>query len=160
MSPDPGKTVPEDQRMRAGQVIEFVADTDFVVKGNRPLLLTQGIDCEASLSLAISVDKLLEDLTFAVLPHFDQMIAVVRKGDQPVTLDGGRLDDTLFFPAGDEYQVARVPLDKCPASKLLCPHRLQGAFGMTLRGMDIVASYALTAPAWAACIDTLANCVN
>ena len=43
------------------------------------MLLTQGIDCEASLSLAISAEKMLTDVTFAVLPVFDQMIAVVRR---------------------------------------------------------------------------------
>jgi hypothetical protein len=155
---DPDKPVPETQMMHAGQVIEFVAETDFVVKGNLPLLLTQGIDCEASLSLAISVDKLLEDLTFSVLPYFDQMIAVVRRGTQPVLLDGVPIDN-MFAPPGGEYQVARVPLEKCPVSKPLCTYRLQGLFGMTLRGMDVEASYALTAPAWTACIDPV-TCVN
>ena len=42
--------------------------------------MTQGIDCEPSLSLAISADKSLDDLTFAVLPFFDQVAAVARRG--------------------------------------------------------------------------------
>jgi hypothetical protein len=160
MRPDPMTAGPEDQTMHAGQVIEFVAETDFVVKGNRPLLLTQGIDCEASLSLGISVDKPPEDLTFSVLPHFDQMIAVVRMGIKPVLLDGVPIGSTFFAPAGGDYQVARVPLERCPASRGVCTHRLQGSFGMTLRGMDVLASYVLTTPSWAACIDPLVNCVN
>ena len=54
--------------MAAGEVLELIATGDFVVTSSEPLLMTQGIDCEPSLSLAISADKLLDDLTFAVLP--------------------------------------------------------------------------------------------
>jgi hypothetical protein len=52
--------------------------------------------------------------------------------------------------------VARVPLQPpCSASQQICLHRLQGRFGVTVRGMDVLASYALTAPAWAGCVDPL-----
>ena len=66
-------------------MIELMADVDFVVEAtNWPVLMTQGIDCEPSLSLAISADQLLEDVTFSVLPGFDQMVAIVREQDEPV----------------------------------------------------------------------------
>ena len=61
------------------------------------------------------------------------------------------------MPAGGDYEVARVLLEPCPPSKLVCTHRLQGRFGMTLRGMDVLASYALTAPSWKGCV---LDCVN
>ena len=110
--------------------------------------MTQGIDCEPSLSLAISADKSLDDLTFAVLPFFDQVAAVARKGKNVVTLDGVAIPDSMFTPAGGGFEVARVPLPDCAPSLQVCTHRLHGLFGMTMRGMDIAASYALTAPAW------------
>lgn len=145
---------PEPVPLGAGEVHEMVAVGDFVVTSTEPLLMTQGIDCEPSLSLAISADKLYEDVTFAVLPSFDQMIAIARVSATRIVLDGSRIDDVNFKPAGGGYDVARVTLPPCPASQVVCAHRLQGRFGMTLRGMDVLASYALTAPAWSGCIDT------
>ena len=135
------------RRWTAGEVIELIADGDFVVKATEPLLMTQGIDCEPSLSLAISADKLLTDVTFAVLPAFDQMVAIARmQSEHRLARRRRPIDDALFAPAGGGYEVARVLLADCPPSKLVCTHRLQGRFGMTLRGMDVLASYALTAP--------------
>jgi hypothetical protein len=159
--PDPSRPVHANVTMGAGAVIEFVADTDFVVSANGPLLLTQGIDCEPSLSLGISADRLLQDVTFSVLPSFDQMIAVARLGKEQVLFDGAPLNSALFKPAGGGYEVARVPLDKCLPSAQVCTHRLQGRFGMTLRGMDVFASYVMTMPSWTGCIDPLdPTCVN
>ena len=99
--------------------------------------MTQGIDCEPSLSLAISADKSLDDLTFAVLPFFDQVAAVARKGKNVVTLDGVVIPDSMFTPAGGGFEVARVPLPDCAPSLQVCTHRLHGLHGMTMRGMDI-----------------------
>jgi hypothetical protein len=160
-SPYPGRPVHANTTLKAGEVIEMMADVDFVVKGtNGPLLVTQGIDCEPSLSLAISADQLLEDVTFSVLPSFDQMVAIVRMQGEPVRLDNFAVDDASFAPAGGGYEVARVLLQPpCRPSELVCTHRLQGRFGMTLRGMDVLASYALTAPAWKGCNDP-SDCVN
>jgi hypothetical protein len=144
-----------------GHVLELPLKGDFVANASGPLLVTQGIDCEPTLSLAISADKLLQDLRFAVLPSFDQMIAVARLIGDPVMLDGTTLDASMFVRVGGGFEVARVTLPVCPASQQTCTHRLQGRFGMTLRGMDVVASYALTAPAWAGCIDSLdPACLN
>jgi hypothetical protein len=155
-SPDPSRPVHANTPMKAGEVIELTADVDFVVEANWPVLMTQGIDCEPSLSLAISADQLLTDVTFSVLPGFDQMVAIVRMKNDPVSLDNVPVDD--FVPAGGDYEVARVLLQPpCPPSKLVCTHRLRGRFGMTLRGMDVLASYVLTAPSWKGCND---DCVN
>jgi hypothetical protein len=162
ISPDPSRPVHANTPLKAGEVLELMADVDFVVEADWPVLMTQGIDCEPSLSLAISADELLHDLTFAVLPAFDQMVAIARMQNQPepVLLDGVPVKDALFVPAGGGYEVARVLLEPpCPPSKLVCTHQLQGSFGMTLRGMDVIASYALTAPAWKGCNDLL-DCVN
>jgi hypothetical protein len=164
ISPDPSRPVHADTTiMKAGDVIELTADVDFVVKSLSPLLMTQGIDCEPSLSLAISADNLMEDqdVTFSVLPVFDQMVAIARLRNEPVWLDGEPVENHApFVPAGGDYEVARVLLEPpCPPSKLVCTHRLQGRFGMTLRGMDVLASYALTAPSWKGCVDP-SDCVN
>src|SRR4029079_19417413 len=110
---------------------------DFYVTSKEPLLMTQGMDCEPSLSLAISADKSLDEVTFAVLPFFEQVAAVARKGKNVVTLDGVALPDSMFTPAGGGFEVARVPLPDCPPSLQVCTHRLHGLFGMTMRGMDI-----------------------
>jgi hypothetical protein len=90
-----------------------------------------------------------------VLPSFDQMIAVTRLIGDPLKLDGKPLDRSLFTRANSTFEVARITLDPCPASEEACVHRLEGHFGMTMRGMDVVASYALTAPAWSGCVDPL-----
>jgi hypothetical protein len=157
----PSGPIRTGELLEPGQVLEFTATDDLFVSGTGPLLMTQGMDCEPTLSLAISADKFLQDLTFAVLPSFDQTAAIARKSGQTVMLDGVALDEKLFVSAGGGYQVARVALPTCPPSEQVCTHRLQGRFGMTLRGMDVVASYALTAPAWAGCIDMLdPGCLN
>ena len=63
------------------------------------------------LSLAVSADQMLDDLTFAVLPSFDQMIAVVRNQGDPIMLDGGPVPDTLFTQAGNCHDPS---LATCP----------------------------------------------
>ena len=102
--------------------------------------------------------------TFAVLPSFDQMVAVVRMhSDRRLELSRRAglarrepIDETLFLPAGGGYEVAHVPLAAVPRERRVCTHRLQGHFGMSLRGMDVLASYALTAPAWGGCRTSVA----
>jgi hypothetical protein len=148
----PGGLIRSQEKFPPGEVMEFTMTGDFIVTSTEPMLMTQGMDCEPSLSLAISADRFLNDLTFAVLPGFDHVVAVARKERTVVTLDGGPIREP-FMPAGGGFEVARVHLDACPVSQQVCTHRLQGSFGMTLRGMDIAASYALTAPVWYGCID-------
>ena len=44
------------QRLNAGEVHMFVEVGSFTVSANYPILVTQGIDCEPSLSLAVAID--------------------------------------------------------------------------------------------------------
>ena len=152
--PDGAGPPPASIMLGPGEVAEIVVAGDFFVSGSGPLLVTQGIDCEPSLSLAVSADQMLADLAFATLPSFDEMVAVVRKQGDDVMLDGTSLPVTMFSPAGSGYEVARLHLP-CATSEQVCPHRLQGKFGMTMRGMDVLASYALTALAWSGCHDPI-----
>jgi hypothetical protein len=154
----PTGTPPGAITMGAGETFDMIATGDFVVTATAPLLLTQGIDCEPSLSLGVPVDQLLDDLTFAVLPWFDQVAAVVRKAGKPITLDGVPIPESLFAAAGGGYEVARVSIPTCDASERVCAHRLQGSFGLTLRGMDVLSSYALTMPTWIGCHDVDLTC--
>jgi hypothetical protein len=146
----PGLTgVPGPIMLDAGKVTEMtVSGGSFRVTSNLPVLVTQGMDCEPTLSAAVATRVMMNDLRFAVLPHFDQMIAVVRHAQVPVTLDDMPIDDALFRPAGGDFEVAQVTLPMCPMANGVCVHHLVGEFGMTMRGMDVVASYALTAPTW------------
>ena len=163
MGPPGGDPPPPYRTLMAGEVAEIVATGDFVVSSHNPLLVTQGIDCEPSLSLAISADRIsadkpLEDLRIAYLPSFDQMIAVARLAGDQILMDGVPIGDGMFMPAGGGFEVARIQLLPCPATDQVCTRHLQGRFGVTMRGMDVLASYALTAPAWSGCIDPL-DCV-
>ena len=158
--PDGNGPPPDPITLKAGQTAEIVTTGDFVASSTEPFLMTQGIDCEPSLSLAVSADLFLDDLTFAVLPWFDQVAAVVRTQGVQVLLDDSPIPDAQFTPAGDGYEVARVSLPTCPSSQEACAHRLQGTFGVTLRGMDVLASYALTMPAFPNCRDSSDVCIQ
>ena len=89
-----------------------------------------------------------------MLPSFDQVAAIARKANDVVLLDGVVIPSAMFTPAGGGFEVARVRLPDCPPSEQVCTHRVQGLLGMTMRGMDVSASYALTAPTWKGCIDS------
>ena len=135
-----------------------VSGGDFSVEASGPLLLAQGIDCEPTLALAVSAD------TMAVRPFVCGVAELrsARRGraaagsagharrhaDRRHAVSSPRVATSRAF-----YEVARVPLATCPPRELVCTHRLTGQFGMTLRGMDVLSSYALTAPSWPGCID-------
>jgi IgGFc binding protein len=140
--------------LKQGEVLErVVSGGSFTVTSTFPIMVMQGMDCEPTLSAAVSADPLLKDLRFAVLPNFDTMLAIVRKAGQPIFLDGARIEDSLFEPAGGGFDVAQVPLEVCPGAAGVCAHHLEGRFGLTLRGMDVLSSYAMTAPTWVPCVD-------
>ena len=83
----------------------------------------------------------------------------MRRTGQPVYLDGRVLDGFSTIAVG--FDVARVHLDPCTRAEGVCTHRLQGQFGFTMRGMDVLCSYALTAPTWVPCSDVeLTGCLN
>jgi hypothetical protein len=158
----PGSTAtpPPDRTINAGEVFELEAAEDFTVTSSRPVLVMQGMDCEPTLSSAVPTTVWLTDYWFAVLPNFDTQIALVRHMGQPVYLDGRQLD-VAFAPAGGGFEVARVTLDPCPREDVVCTHHLEGQFGFTMRGMDVLCSYALTAPTWVPCSDVDSmGCLN
>jgi hypothetical protein len=129
------------------------AGIDFVVHADVPILLTQGMDCEATLSSAIPADAPIPQQVFALAPNFDHMLAIVRKiegNPGRVTLDDTDIT-TQFAPVGDGFGVARVPVPTCYGTVDHCVHRLVGAYGLTLRGMDVACSYATTYPSWGGC---------
>jgi hypothetical protein len=149
-------TPPLDQgaTLAAGRAYEVVVSGgSFTINASGPVQVMQGMDCEPTLAPAVNVKPFLTDLRFAVLPNFDQVIAVVRPAGVPVSLDEGPIDDAKFRPAGGGFEVAQVTLDACSTTSEVCTHHLAGTFGVTLRGMDVVCSYALTLSTWVTCSD-------
>jgi IgGFc binding protein len=141
-----------DRIIGAGEAFHFSVVGDFAVSASSPIQVMQGMDCEPSLSSAVPTAAWLTDYWFGALANFDTMIAIVRMAGEPVFLDGAKLEDSLFQAAGMGFDVARIPLGACPSAAVVCPHHLEGKFGFTMRGMDVLASYALTAPTWP-CVD-------
>jgi len=126
---------------------------DFVVHSNVPILMTQGMDCEATLSSAVPVDAPLGPLTFALVPNFEHALVIVRKDSRdapPVLLDSYDISDQ-FVPIADGFSVARREPPSCYDSVGACVHQLTGAHGLTLRGMDVTSSYATTPMTWVKC---------
>ena len=152
------RTPIDDLAVTAGIVYELPVPSadDFVVRADAPFLATQGMDCEATLSSAIPADAAgtLVQL-FALPPNFDHVLALVRRNDSdfagPVILD--REDITnQFVPLDDVFEVARIEIPSCFGPIDRCVHRLTGAFGISLRGMDVVCGYAVTFPTWVQCV--------
>lgn len=156
---DGGRTSAPSYHLDAGELVELtVAGGSVRVTSTRPAMVTEGLDCEASLSGAIATASLLTYLRFATLPHFDQMLALVRQAGDTVALDGFMISDAEFVPAGGGFEVAHVPVPPCPGAQGACPHELAGRFGVALRGMDVLSSYAMTAPTWVC--DMATGCVD
>ena len=139
----------------AGAFLTMVEVGSFIVSANFPILVTQGIDCEPSLSLATAVGAttLLTNLPFAVPPGFDLQLEVVRPTGAPILLDGtGRRRGHV--PVGGARVRGRVgPARPCIPTdgSGVCTHLLvstskNGGFGMSLRGMDVGSSFAFTTP--------------
>jgi hypothetical protein len=162
---DFGLPTPERVWLRAGQSVTRVSSAPFTVNATRPILVTQGIDCEPSLSLAISADQnaLLTNASFAALPVFDQVVAIVRQSGAALVLDGVPLQDSMFQAIDGNFEITELPLTPCRAASGACLHRLTstgGGFGLTLRGMDVSASYALTTPGLLRCDSNSELCLN
>jgi hypothetical protein len=148
----------------AGGAASLIGAGSFTVIASSPVLVTQGLDCEPSLSLAIAADAgaLIKDLSFALLPNFDQLLAIVRPMGTVVELDETPLPDSIFQQAGAAFEVGEVSLVACPPAAGVCTHHLTAAkgFGLTVRGMDVQSSYALTAPALVGCDPVYEVCLN
>jgi hypothetical protein len=162
----PSATYPLD----AGASQTIVQAGSFIISATDPILVTQGIDCEPSLSLAVAVGgpNLFKSLLFAVPPQFDLQLAIVRVSGQEIDLDNVRVAEGLFQPVGRGYDVAAVPLDPCVPTdgSGICTHLVASkspsasGFGLTLRGMDVGSSFALTPPLLASCDSSLPSCPN
>ncbi|MFL5304876.1 MAG: IgGFc-binding protein [Polyangia bacterium] len=162
---DFGGPSPERVWLRAGQSVTRVSSAPFTVTSSRPVLVTQGMDCEPSLSLAISADPnaLLTNVSFAALPVFDQIVAIVRQSGAVLNLDGVPVSDSMFRPIDSNFELAELPVATCRAASGACLHRVistGGGFGLTLRGMDVSASYALTTPGLLRCDSNSEVCLN
>ena len=151
----------------AGMAQTLIEVGSFVVNANYPVLVTQGMDCEPSLSLAMAVGatNLFKSLPFAVPPGFDLLLGIVRPAGAAVALDGVAVDDSSFEAVGSEFEVAAVPLAPCVPTdgSGVCTHQLasSGGVGMTLRGMDVGSSYALAVPLLVLCNDPNSElCLN
>ena len=126
---------------------------DFMVQGDKPILVTQGMDCEPTLASAIPVDAPSDVQVFTLAPNFDHMLAIVRKNDGSGAGDARR---SATSPAssrrsgrGSRSRAFAVP--PCYGTVDQCVHTLTGAFGMSLRGMDVSSSYSTTFPSWEEC---------
>ena len=139
----------------AGGVLTLYESGNFTVSANYPILVTQGIDCEPSLSLATAVGAttLLTDLPFAVPPSFDLLLEIVRSAGAQILLDSNPIGGAMFHAVPGGFEVASVPLPACTPTdgSGVCTHTLlstsmNGGFGMSLRGMDVGSSFAFSTP--------------
>ncbi|HXJ21731.1 MAG TPA: IgGFc-binding protein [Polyangia bacterium] len=160
-----GPPASETIRLHAGESLTRVSSAPFTIVGSKPILVTQGMDCEPTLSLAIGADAkaLLTSLAFAGVPGFDQELVIVRSIGSVIALDNMHIPDNVFQSVGGGFEMAALPLPNCGATSGACLHRLVatvGGFGMTMRGMDVSASFALTAPGLLRCDPNTVFCVN
>ena len=129
---------------------------DFIVHSTQPIIMTQGMDCEPTLSSAVPVDQPLGPQLLALAPGFEHALAIVRRDEHgvvpPVILDDSNIS-ALFTPVAEGFSVARVVIPPCAGPIDRCVHRLLGAYGVTLRGMDVACSYAVTPATWTMCTD-------
>lgn len=145
-------TVPFPQSKGVPYQYRVESTDDFLVSANVPIMVMQGMDCEPSLSAAISTEAPMDAQVFTLAPNFDHMLAIVRKNNgSAVTLDGRDIS-AQFSPVANQFDVARVSVPACYGTVGQCVHTLTGAWGMSLRGMDTSSSYATTFPSWMDCV--------
>jgi hypothetical protein len=161
-----GNALPPPFTLNTGESKTIITAGSFEVDAKYPVLVTQGIDCEPSLSLAIAVGgaQLYKDLSFAVPPGFDLLLGIVRHAGVEVDLDGADVGNSPFTPVSVDYEVAAVPLPACAPTdgSGVCTHRLQSklGIGMSVRGMDVRSSYVLTVPVLVRCDPTTGSCLS
>ena len=113
------------------------------------ILLAQWLDCEPALAWGINSRMGHGTMNFVLPPGFDHELIVVRKQNTSVSLNGQSDLGAPYAPLGD-FEIARVPASRwqpCDDSLDVCNHRLDGSdFSTSLRGMDVVCSYAVTPP--------------
>jgi hypothetical protein len=152
---------PPPRVLNAGESFQVPVQGSFTVTATHPVMVMQGMDCEPSLSSAVTAGPWLTNYRFAVMPNFDTLLAIVRRKGRPVYYDGARIDETQFERVTDELDVAQMPVEPCSPSEDVCTHHLEGQFGLTMRGMDVQCSYAMTAPTWVPCTEPgVPGCLN
>ncbi len=120
---------PEHVWLRAGQSVTRVSSAPFTVTATRPVLVTQGMHCEPSLSLAISADPnaLLTNVSFAALPVFDQLVAIVRQSGASPASGRPAVSDSMFQPIDSHFEFAELPSPLAGRPRALactaCPRR-------------------------------------
>src|SRR5262249_41606034 len=147
--------------LNAGQLQEVLAmgstttaAGDFLITGDQPILVMQLSGGEATMTTAVPVEQYLPSYLFEVTDYFCSNLTVVRKRGSTVQLDGTAISDSLFNPAGGEYEVARLPLNMtmCGAGStgVVTPHRVHAQSGpegrsspagIVVSGMDSNCSY-------------------
>jgi hypothetical protein len=154
-------STPPPRTLKAGESFQVPVQGSFTVTATHPVMVMQGMDCEPSLSSAVPAGPWLTNYRFAVMPNFDTLLAIVRRKGRPVYYDGARIDETQFEPVTDEFEIAQMPVELCSPSEDICTHHLEGQFGLTMRGMDVQCSYAMTAPTWVPCTEPgVPGCLN
>lgn len=114
----------------------------FLISANKPIQVLQTSQMKSSSVRGVPVEQFLDDFFFVTLSFFkNNWITVVRKVDQPVFLDGGPLDKSLFRPAGGGFEVAEVALSACPGKGNVCPHRVAGKEVLVLVFADDFCAY-------------------
>jgi hypothetical protein len=160
----PGEPRPPPRLLNAGESFQVSVQGNFTVTStpqSHPVMVMQGMDCEPSLSSAVPAGPWLTNYRFAVLPNFDTMLVIVRRKGTPIYYDEARLEESLFERVTPDLEAAQVPVEACSPSDDVCTHHLEGQFGLTMRGMDVQCSYAMTAPTWVPCTEPgVPGCLN
>jgi hypothetical protein len=101
-----------------GQVQEFTATNpsqsapgDFFIAADQPIFVMQLTGSEAAMVTAVPVEQYLPSYLFEAPDFFCSTLDVIRKAGTTVKLDNNAIADSLFTPAGNGYEVARLPLD-------------------------------------------------
>lgn len=137
---------------------------DFYVVADEPFLLAQWLDCEPGLSLGMDARLSRADVTVVLPPAFDHEIVLVRTGGTPLVVDGRSVAPDRFRSAVNNgvFEIVRLSgdeLGQCADHLDRCEHTFSGdSFGLALRGMDVVCSYATTVPPWYLCALPAAVC--
>ncbi len=160
-----GPTVaPVSFTLDAGGATSLVEAGSFVVTADKPILVTQGLDCEPSLSLASAVGgtTLFKKLPVAVPSGFDLLLGIVRQTGTEVELDGAAIGDDYFQSVGGGFDVAAVPLPACAPGGGVCTYTLTAPSGVaaSVRGMDVRSSYVLGVPLLVGCDPSSGLCLN
>lgn len=144
--------------LNAGEFIDvaimlpsFEAPSDVMINADKPILAIGYMSGETVATTAVPVEQLLSSYTFLVPGKFTSQITVIRPRGVRVLYDGQPLGDQLFVPAGNDYEVGRIDIDRddsigsMPQTHTLAteetPDGMKPKIGIEVRGMDHDCSY-------------------